>query len=87
MTITRYANTPFHELIRLGEDRHDELITELIQRIGSEIEEQLAIESESTYEDGHQAGYDLGFSEGQDDTIERLDGELCEACTKIVGRL
>lgn len=93
--ITRYANTPFAELIRMAEDSGNELLIELAQRLESEIENRVETilnggsqaAHESGYQEGFSDGKDEGFSEGQKDTIERLDGELCEACAKIVGEL
>ena len=84
MTITRYANVPFDELIRLAEDRHDPLITELIQRIEAEIGERLELELTDRVESSYEEGFKNGFAEGREDTLESLDGNLCLRCEKFV---
>jgi len=80
MTITRYANTPFDELLRLAEDSQNELLIELAQRVEKEVEER----DESNQDRIHDEGYREGFRDGREDIMERVDGELCEACTKLV---
>ena len=83
MTITRYANTPFDELLRLAEDSQNELLIELAQRVEQEVEEREEINQDHI----HEEGYREGFRDGREDVMERVDGELCEACSKLMEAL